>query len=450
MSIICKLFLFPIAIIMKWLAERDTIFTTCQEGTAKAIMRGGSFDYAIMSFAGYHLNDPRKSQYKKSYRKIKIEKEVVSIETISIPDWEVVYHGKRNTKEFGYDISNDGGNIEKRDKDVKQKEREESDDCYDDRSWILKELGLYWVGWPWINSVYEYVFEWNELSMNEEGEEKISSRKERTRFIYVADFTYAIRTTGAETSDLLPVDLLTLVTVAVRNPYRAMFSGEDWMQRITAAINLHVRTFVGNRNYDELIDPLRQKKNGDKQGDECGKDLGVTKSEVVTPEKTKLEEIAKERQEKLETKWYEFSNPIIALNDRLSGDKPETKPSGLKGRYGIKVRTADLQTADLSGEGSKQNKEASIIKYIAKQKADAVRIEGQASADVIEMIGEKEASSLSKRLDTIKKYEESGLILAQLDAIENASKGQGNTVVWANNPFLQIPEILKQKKGGEK
>lgn len=444
MSIICKLFLFPIAIIMKWLAERDTIFTTCQEGTAKAIMRGGSFDYAIMSFAGYHLNDPRqssdgkKTRYKKTCRKIKKEEKVVSIETISILDWEVVYHGKRNTKEFGYKITEKGIWEES-----ETREKEESDDYYDDRHWILKELGLYWVGWPWINSVYEYVFEWNELSMNEKGEEKISSRKERTRFIYVADFTYAIRTTGAETSDLLPVDLLTLVTVAVRNPYHAMFSGEDWMQRITAAINLHVRTFVGNRNYDELIDPLRQKKNGDRQGDECGKDLGVTKSEVAKPEKT-----AEDRQEKLETKWYEFSNPIIALNDKLSGDKPETKPSGLKGRYGIKVRTADLQTADLSGEGSKQNKEASIIKYIAKQKADAVRIEGQASADVIEMTGEKEASSLTKRLDTIKNYGEAGLTLAQLDAMENASKGQGNTVVWANSPFLQIPEILKQKKGG--
>jgi len=365
---------------MQWLAKENIFFTTVKEGTVKAIMRGDSFDHFIMSFAGYHLNDPKKVLDPKKPKKRAWYKPTIKDEDkkdVKLPDWEVVYHGVGNKKGF-----------------------EKTDDkFYDDRLSFLKELGLYWVGWPWANNVYVYGFEWNETCTEKGGEEKVLPRAEATDFIYVADFTYAILTEEAETRDRLPVNTLTLITVAIRNPYRALFSGEDWMRRVTAAINRHVRNFVGSKDFQELIS------------------LEVEK-------------------------WTDFSKPIIELSNKLLDDKDRKDPPfGLKGRYGAEVRTADLQTIELSGDARKQDQEATTKEYVARQEAKATLLTGQAKADVIKMTGGKEAEALEARLKVIKEYGGEGMLLAQLDAMRDAG-GAGARVIWANNPFIP--------KGGEK
>lgn len=350
--------LFAIVVVLfPWLAEESILFTKVREGTVKAIMRGDSFERFVMSFAEHHLNDPEKPWH-----------------DAARPDWEVIHHGR-------------------------------DADRYDDRSWILRHLGLYWVGWPWRASVYIYQFEWNEtFTERSSGKEKVLPRAEPTDFIYVADFTYAIVTEEAETKDRLPTDELTLATVAVRNPYRALFSGEDWMRRITAAINRHVRDFVGGQTFEELIEA--------KSSDE-------------------------------------FSAPIIELNERLPDDKPGQQPNGLKGRYGVEIRTADLQTIALSGEGKRLSQEATTKKYVATQEAEATLLAGKAKAEVIKQVGTSEAESLEARLKVIKDHGEAGLALAGYDAIQESSKGPGNTIVWANNPLGGLAGLLNPTaKGG--
>lgn len=353
---------------LKWLAEENVLFTTVKEGTVKVVMRGGSLDRFLMSFSGYHLNDPANKQYRADQ-----------------PEWEVLYHGKDNRHGF----------------------TREDDEYYDTRPALLRHLGLYWVGWPWANSIYVYAFEWNETyTERENGEEKVLPRSEATDFIYVADFTYAIVTDSAQTQDRLPTNELTLVTLAVRNPYRALFSGEDWMRRVTAAINRHVRTFIGDEDFQSLIST---------------KDL------------------------------TEFSAPIIALTDKLPDDKTDNPPYGLQGRYGVAIRTADLQTIELAGAAKDEHQAAATRVYIAEQEAKATLLAGEAAAKVVEMMGEKEASKLRARLEVIKEHGEAGVLLAQLDAMEESSKGAGNTTIWANNPFVPFAEALNLKeKGGDK
>jgi regulator of protease activity HflC (stomatin/prohibitin superfamily) len=372
-AIIALIILLVVAVVvfpffLQWLAEEDILFTTVKEGAVKAITRGKSFERFIMSFAGYHLNDPTKSWYKPEYA-----------------EWEVLYHGKGNKDGF-----------------------RENDSYYDDRSYLLKHLGLYSVGWPWAESVYVYQFEWNETYTEKEtGKEEVLPRAEATDFIYVADFTYAIVTEEAETNDRLPTDELTLVTVAIRNPYRALFSGEDWMRRITAAINRHVRTFVGDKDFQDLIS---------------------TKD------------------------WKEFSTPIILLSTRLPDDEDGEPPFGLQGRYGVEIRTADLQTIELSGEAKKKNQEAATMVYTAQQEAAATRLTGQAKADVTQMKGATEAEALRARLAVIKEHGEAGIALAGYDAVQESSKGPGNTIIWGNNPLALFAGMLKPntKEGGEK
>ncbi|MFA6278472.1 MAG: SPFH domain-containing protein [Candidatus Paceibacterota bacterium] len=349
-----------ISFLMQWLAKENIFVTTVREGTVKVIMRGDSLDHFVMSFAGYHLSDQRKLLCTDS------------------PEWEVIYHGKGQDEKF------------------------------DDRPWWLKKLGLYWVGWPWVNSVYVYGFEWNETYTDDGGNEKILPRSEATDFIYVADFTYAIRTEGAETQDRLPTDELTLVTVAIRNPYRALFSGEDWMRRVTAAINRHVRDFVGKKDFQDLISS---------KGDTDA-----------------------------------FSAPIIKLNEKLPDDVTGKLPWGLQGKYGVEIRTADLQTIELSGEAKKQDQAATTKAYVAEQEAKAITLTGKADAKVIKMKGKREAEALDARLKVIKAHGATGEMLAQLDAMQESSKGAGNTVIWANNPFIPLAGMLKptETKGGEK
>lgn len=351
----------------QWLAEENIFFTTVKEGTAKAIMCGNSFERFVMSFEGYHLNDPSKV----SHRSDK-------------PDWEVLYHGRGNTDGF----------------------IREDDRFYDDRPWLLQYLGLYWVGVPWAYGVYVYGFEWNEtITDKESGKERILSRAEATDFIFVSDFTYAVKTDGAETSDRLPTDELTLVTIAIRNPYRALFSGEDWMRRVTAAINRLVRDFVGRHEFEHLIS----------------------------------------------ANLSAFSRKIVGLNKTLPNDEPAPAPRGLGGRYGATIRTADLQTIELSGEAQKQHQEAASKKYVADQLAVATRAAGQAEADVIEMKGVKEAEALRKRLEVIREHGgEAGIALAGYDAIQEASKNPGSQIIWANNPLAPLATLLVPKAPAEK
>jgi hypothetical protein len=346
---------------LNWLAEENILFTKVQEGTVKTILRGRSFERHIMSFENYHLNDP-------SHRF-----------DPSKPEWEVIYHGV------------EAGTVEERNA------------RYDDRHPLLKHFGLYWVGLPWANSVYVYSFEWNETYTDKDGKEKVLPRAEPTDFIYVTDFTYAIVTEGAETRDMLLTQELTLVTVAIRNPYRALFSGEDWMRRITAAINRNVRAFVGTKPYTQLIS-------------------------AVNP--------------------VEFSRPIIKLNEKLPDDGGKVDLKGLKRRYGVEIRTADLQTIELSGDAQKQNQEATTKAYVAGREAEATVIASQAKATSIQNIGEAEAGALEKRLAVIKSYGDAGVKLAGFDAIREASNGPGSTVVWANDPLGATAGILNAGKKG--
>lgn len=398
MYAITDILLSPLFFFMQWLAEENILFTTCTEGTIKIIVRSGSFDHPIMSFAGYHLNDPRKKDVgpKDHYR----NEFVADDGTITpVPDWQVIYHGVGNKKKF---TNND-------------------DDYYDNRHWILKHLGLYWVGWPWSHSVYVYAFEWNEtVTQKDTGEEKILPRAEPADFIFVKDFVYAIKTSGAETIDLLPIDMLMLVTIAVRNPYRALFSGEDWLQRVTAEINRYVRTYVGSKYYQNLISP---KKSGNDTDDEPAS------------------------ADKIKEYWKEFSQPILALNDMLPDDIAGTSPIGLEDQYGVKIRGVALQTMELSGTAEEKQKHqaATLKKYIARQEAEAITITATANGKAIEIKGAKEAEALAARLKVIQEYTGVGITLAGYDAVRESSQGSGNTIIWGNNPLTPLTEMLNPK-----
>ena len=201
------------------------------------------------------------------------------------------------------------------------------------------------------------------------------------------------------------------------------------MRRVTAAINRFVRNFVGSKEYNYLISLIKERK----EGEDSESDMAATSTRWATG----------------------FSTPIIGLSNLLPDeDENSSPPRGLKGRYGIEIRTADLQSVELSGNAKVEHQKAAAKVYTAEQDAKATRLTGQAEADVIKMKGEREAEALQTRLAVIKEHGEAGITLAGYDAVQESSKGPGNTVIWANNPLGALAGLLKseksEKKGGEK
>lgn len=198
--------------LVKWLAEANILYTTVEEGQAKAIMCGEDFERFVMSYDGYHLNH-----------------ESLPGHDPSQPDWEVLPDDPSAPKGF-----------------------------YDPRTEFQKRYGLYWIGWPWDNNkVYTYTFRWNETKTEAEGEdrgsEKIQPREAETDFVYVKDFIYVAVTTGAETKEGLPTREQTNITVRITNPYKALFRTDGWMRRVMSPTNRIAREYVASKSYKDLL-----------------------------------------------------------------------------------------------------------------------------------------------------------------------------------------------------
>ncbi len=372
------------------LAEENILFTFVKEGTAKAIMRGGEFVRLVMEFENFHLNDPFQNFYDPSQ-----------------PDWQVIYHGAK--------ADSDGKLIPGHERDVLH-----SDVFYDRRPWLLRTTGLHWVGLPPVASVHQYRFKWKEISTSGDGRPCIRPRDEMTDYIYISDFTYGLYSGEAQTEDGVTVEIIHVDTVAVRNPYHALFVGKDWLSRTEAVTGREARNHIGKRTFFQL----RSETNEDE-------------TDVV------------------KRKEDSFSVPILALNARLPDeDRP---PFGLEGRYGITIRSADM--FELRFEGSERLKAAFTAQIVATEEAKAAKTEaegtaaatrtrGQAEADVVVMDakaraeakvldGRAEARNLLMRLRVMRTEPAAAQLLAQLDALTEASKGAGTTMVWAQNPLIK-------------
>lgn len=370
------------------LAEENVLFTFVKEGTAKAIMRGGEFVRLVMEFENFHLNDPHQNYYDPSK-----------------PDWQVIYHGAK--------ADSDGKLIPGHERDVLH-----SDGFYDRRPWLLKITGLHWVGIPPVATVYKYRFKWKEISTSADGRPCIRPRDEMTDYIYISDFTYGLYSGKAQTVDGVTVEIIHVDTVAVRNPYHALFVGKDWLPRTESVTGREARNHIGKRTFFQL------------------------RSET---DETEAEKILADS----------FSVPILALNARLPD---ETRPPfGLEGRYGITIRSADM--FELQYEGSERLEAAFTAQIVATEEAKAAiteaegvaaatRTRGQAEADVVVMDalarakaktldGRAEARNLLARLRVMRIEPVAAQLLAQLDALTEASKGAGTTMVWAQNPLIK-------------
>lgn len=211
--------IFGIIILVYLLAKNNIFITFVKEGTAKAILKYGQFHKIVMSYEN-HILDSKWDVFKPS---------------------DPV---RRNI--FG---------------------------------------GLRWVGIPFIKSVHTYNFKWTSFEQEqEEGKlvQKTIVRKEKIDYILVQDDVYYTFIREAESKGLVPLDIETLLTIGIVNPYKALFKVQDWLETTLNQFKPVLLGYVRQREFEELAKEKEQSEDavhkllGDSEIDEnLNKDYGV-------------------------------------------------------------------------------------------------------------------------------------------------------------------------------
>ncbi|MCR4306782.1 MAG: SPFH domain-containing protein [Candidatus Yonathbacteria bacterium] len=190
--------LYPLAVVLAavgiiatlyLLAEVNLFFTIVHEGTAKVVKKFGKFERCLMSYHEHKFDEK----------------------------WNVV-DGNDTPHHFG---------------------------------------GLRWVGIPFIYSVHESRFTWTSLEqVKTQGggtEDKMVTADEYLDYTLVQEDVYVSRIEKVETAELVPVDVILLMTVAIKNPRKALFDVQHWLEATQNQIRPTVREFVGTQQYEQLI-----------------------------------------------------------------------------------------------------------------------------------------------------------------------------------------------------
>ncbi len=264
--------------------------------------------------------------------------------------------------------------------------------------YLLKILGVRWVGVYPLLRVYSYNFKWVELDQDSSGNTILRPREEATDFVFVNDFTYAIPILNAEINGNLSVNTWVVETIRVVNPRLALFNGEDWMQRLTSISSSVTRSFIGGYNYEDIVH-------------------GGTGTE----EKDVAKLLNKE---------------LLGLNTKIPGTVPDENGEeiGLMNRYGICIVASDILSVELS-EASAKLREATTKRYVAEQEAATVLIAADA-----------EAKRVEKTYDAVIHRGKEGMQIRMAEALEKSGE-KGNSIVWANDPFAAVAGILGRKSG---
>lgn len=320
----------PIAFIY-FLAKNNILFTIVKEGQAKAILKFGKFERMVMCYQGHGFNN----------------------------DWDVC---QRVTSGNEPHINGVCGAI-------RDSNNEIISNC-ELRPEPFKIGGLMWIGIPFIHSVYKYEFRWISFEQKEEGgkpiEKTISHTEENMDYILVQDDVFYSFLKGADSKELVPVDMELLLTIRIINPYKAIFRVQNWLEAVQNQTKPALRGFAAGKAYHDLIG----------------------KKEEVKRESDKF------------------------LSESGIADYVEEN-------YGTRLKRVGLVSINLSGERGNAYLAASTKQYEADREKE--RIETIASAEV---------NRINRIYNEITSHGAEGLFIRANEAIEEAGKGPSNLVLF--------------------
>lgn len=362
-------------------AAQDHIFTTVEEGKGKIIIKGDSFHRMIMSFENHHLNDPSKPWFDETK-----------------PLWEVL----ENKPGVSYLCK---AWLPRK---LLPKHPHYPANHYDNRPWLLREFGLFWVGLPKMRQIRSYTFSWNEYERESgnDGDLGIKSRKESTKVFLVNDFAYVMVLTDAKTSDNSMVRAEFVTVIRMTNPMKALIDTDNWLIQLETYIRRQARNFIGTYTYNQLRS----------ETDDVA--LGVKE---------------------------DFSKRMLELNQRLP-EEDELGALGTKGTIGITIRSTNLEKIVLTGGFALENEQLTLAQYRAEQEAiitvteseaesTSIRNINGAKADGIRDIGRATAEATAMLLTELAKHPEMAEIQLRNDALK--SPGAGKVIA------VDMPSVAK-------
>lgn len=237
---------------IRLLAERDIFFTLANEGTTKAIMSNNKFDHFVMAY--------RNHEFKRSGDEIGW--------------WDVV---EINTTKSAPALS---GNIPPVETDwwddtidpPQETQSGKLDNLKKEFIRIMKKPlsipvgfvgGLRWVGIYPFATVHKFKMKWASIEQRaEKGQEPVieySPKDETISALLVRADIYALMLKNVEIEGGLPVSMVFAVRISIKNPYKALFRIEKWLEATLDQLGSELRRFFGNSDFDTLIGMQKDK-----------------------------------------------------------------------------------------------------------------------------------------------------------------------------------------------
>jgi hypothetical protein len=224
-------------LLIKWMATKDFFFTIVKEGTAKSIEVNGQFNRMVMALQGHRFGREGTGPNDPNY-------------------WDVV-RGEDQLTRWIRNIPFYGNLVG----------------------------GVRWLGVWGIASTKKYKFRWISYDYPRDESGKITSHKkqpvshaEDLDYILIVPDVFFMSVDEAETRTKvkkapspstannppttdpqpefepgIPVDLWLLLTTTIRNPYKAIYSVQNWLEITTNQRESDVREFVGTKEFEELF-----------------------------------------------------------------------------------------------------------------------------------------------------------------------------------------------------
>lgn len=246
--------------------------------------------------------------------------------------------------------------------------------------------GYHFVGLYPFFKIHRYHFAWNSQLIT--GDIDPSDEREM-QHVYLGDDQYAVVIKGVEANDWLQVTLIVLVPGRIVNPYRAVFAVQKWMEILVGLIRKNFRDLISDLPIDEVLHA-----------------------------KTMLSDTL-------------ASEVMARLYDPKADD--------ISRRFGFQAYTLSL--SDIVPENiTNDNPQAAA--FIAKRRAEAKVIEGEAERKFKELIGKGDAGAITAISDAIKANPEVALPLSYFRSLVEAAKGPGNTMVFGAQDMATLMKSL--------
>jgi len=122
---------------------------------------------------------------------------------------------------------------------------------------------LVWVGFPPAYKVHSYSFKWSSRVQDLKGDGMMpKTRGENISHILAPQQdTYFTAVDDAKTADLVPVDASVALTVQITNPFKALFSPEQWLKVALNQMEPDIREVVGRYTYEALVESRKSASN---------------------------------------------------------------------------------------------------------------------------------------------------------------------------------------------